>query len=493
MTTSTKTAYSLLASGFFILALLMVSCTTWCLVSTPHQWPAGDFRVIYQSAKQLKNHHPNYAVVYLGRAAQQNKMVRPPYRPNHTTPSLQPGIKGHALLPTMMRNLNTPLATSFMMPLTRWSRQDALTIWRLLCFGTLLLGIWPLIQSLTQYRHNNHQDRLMISAWIMLCTPYVLNMHLGQLGTLCFALVSLFWMWARQHLHTPIRISLGIGALAAFKPFFALYALPDFLKNKTQWAYAAAFACVCYTLPLLFLQHPIWFAHGHTLLAALHDDRALPKLLSPINGSILATVTKIMPYLLSHFGFHLTFAYVAASVPVMLLLWGLCQHILRPPLDRQQHFDVCFGLMTCALLWISPLGWQYYDCLLWLPLMLAGLRYLAFPVAIVPYCLGSALFCMNLSYPIEPYWITFLSHHPNMAYDLPWMRYFGCSLAFMGTWFALHYGYMPAKWCKIQAHHTMTQRKYHLFWAGMLGTLPTLWVHIPFVWHALHSIAPSYL
>ena len=269
------------------------------------------------------------------------------------------------------------------MPLTRWSR-------RMPChpasvmFGTVLraCGLGIQLDTTSSQQPPRPPDNLcMDHALHAPCLKYAL----GQLGTSVLRW-SLCFGCELGHLHTPIIFSWH-WCFGCVRPFCAL-CTTRFLKNKTQWA-CTAFACVCYALPLLLLQHPIWFAHGHTLLAALHDDRALPKLLSPINGSILATVTKIMPYLLSHFGFHLTFAYVAASVPVMLLLWGLCQHILRL-LDRQQHFDVCFGLMTCALLDQSSAGNTTIVC--YVPLVLAGLRYLAFPVAIVPYCLGIALF-----------------------------------------------------------------------------------------------------
>ncbi len=266
-------------------------------------------------------------------------------------------------------NAHPPTSVLLAVPLARLDYPDATLAWNLISLAALAVSFWLFNQQL--HITSSPWALLPLLAYLLLCGPFRQQMYQGQLNLVLLLLLTATWASDRSGRSLAAGTLLGLAtAIKLFPGFLVLY----FLLRRDWRAVGAtviAFGLltglttavlgattyrdyVSDVLPQVAAYESDWlnasFAGFWSRLfnPTSHQNTVIPLWTSPLLASAGTLLCRV--------------ALLAACV------WALWR--MKTPAER----DLAFGLLLPAMLLISPIAWDHYFLLLFLPVIVIWQR-----------------------------------------------------------------------------------------------------------------------
>src|SRR5262249_11951472 len=125
-------------------------------------------------------------------------------------------------------NAHPPTAVLLALPFGWIDYRTAHLVWNILCVALLIVSIQLMIRQLSIRFHA--LDLLWLVPLLLLCTPFLLHLYLGQLNLLLLALIVATWSAERSD--RPILAGFFLGTATAIKLFPGLLLLYFVLQRR---------------------------------------------------------------------------------------------------------------------------------------------------------------------------------------------------------------------------------------------------------------------
>jgi hypothetical protein len=332
-------------------------CATWIAphylqiaqISIDHP-ASSDFYKFYLSAK--RNSHGDSMYWIIPPRDQSGEPCDTPAAP--TKPSNQ---ENRFLKPLtcLHPNLNPPIFTATIQPLTNLPYMTAWIIWEIISFTCLATGTWLLNSDPATPKHLKAIRAIGLSGILLLYFPIIANYTLGQMGTIMYAILCASWRCGRSKKALRAGIWLGIGI--ALKPFFAALLIPLVaLKKKSTYISAVSTA-------ILISLMGIYLYGFDTHLEYLNSIREITWATTNWNASwqglidrsFLGSQSPTSKYAAN--GLSL----LAIATTITLGTWAIKDQNKN---SERNQWDALMAIGLPMTLLASPLGWIYYFPLL---------------------------------------------------------------------------------------------------------------------------------
>jgi len=288
-------------------------------------------------------------------------------------------------------NAHPPTSVLLGVPLAWLDYPDATLAWNLISLAALAVSLWLMNRGL--HVTASPWALLPLVTFLLLCGPFRQQVIQGQLNLVLLLLLT--GTWAADRSGRPLLAGTLLGAATAIKLFPGFLVL--YLLLRRDWRAVAA-AAVSFTiltgltagvlgtaayrdyvgnvLPQLAPYESDWlnasFAGFWSRLfnPTSHQNSVIPLWHSPALAGAGTLVCRL--------------------AVVALLVWGLRQ--MRTPGDR----DLGFGLVLVGMLLVSPVCWDHYFLLLFLPVLVLWQRLRGAGPARWLFVVIPAVFCINM-------------------------------------------------------------------------------------------------
>jgi Glycosyltransferase family 87 len=266
-------------------------------------------------------------------------------------------------------NAHPPAAILLALPLANLAYRNAALVWNLSSLGMLVASLVLVGKSL----------RIPFSFWsvfplatlLLLCTPLLMQQHLGQLNLAILLLLT--GVWAADRSGRPVVAGVCLGLATAIKLFPGFLFLYFMLRGRWKTVIAGAvslLALIGFTVALFGPE-----AYRYYFLVVLPRVAKFRGLWA--NASLVGFWVKlfdpppeyprVVPICQSPAAARLG-VLVSCSAILAVLAW-----IVRRSKSLPEQ-DLAFGLAVTAMLLVSPITWEHYLLLLLVPIALAWVR-----------------------------------------------------------------------------------------------------------------------
>lgn len=253
-------------------------------------------------------------------------------------------------------NLNHPIVTVLLLPLTALARHDAFLLWTALGSAGYLLALALAVRATGPPLGRAYLPATFALALTLPGTIYALQ--LGQFGLQLALPVVGVWLLLRRD--RMVAAGALLGVLVALKPFLFIVLLAFLVRRWWPGSVAAAGAMLALSLATLPWTGP--GAYGAWLLALRQVNWYNHGLNISLTGLLYRTVQPSPPTIVTGI------VTAAAAIVGLLLIW-------RAPLPGLRRADRDVAVLLALAILGSPLGWLYYTPLLMPTLFTAGLAW----------------------------------------------------------------------------------------------------------------------
>jgi hypothetical protein len=259
-------------------------------------------------------------------------------------------------------NAHPPTSVLLALPVAWLDYPDAMLAWNLLSLAALAASLWLMNRRLGLA--SSPWALLPLGAFLLVCGPFQQQMYQGQLNLVLLLLLTA--TWAADRAGRPLLAGALLGAATAVKLFPGFLLLYFLLRRDWRAVAATVFSFALLTGLTAAVLGP----------AAYRDYVAdvLPKVAAYQSDWLNASFAGFWSRLFdptSHQNIVIplwTSPTLAAAATLLcrvallaVLVWGLWR--IETPADR----DLGFGLLLVAMLLVSPVAWDHYFLLLFLP------------------------------------------------------------------------------------------------------------------------------
>jgi hypothetical protein len=290
-------------------------------------------------------------------------------------------------------NAHPPGAILLALPLAGLAYRDAALVWNLTSLGMLAASLCLVAKSM----------RIPISFWsifplatlLLLCTPLLMQQHLGQLNLVILLLLT--GVWTADRSGHPVMAGVCLGVATTIKIFPGFLFLYFILRGRWKTVIAGAvslFLLTGFTAALFGLEAYRYYFFD--VLPRVAKFRGLWA-----NASLVGFWVKlfdpppeyprVVPIWQSPVAARLGIA-MSCSAILAVLAW-----IIRRARSLPER-DLAFGLAVTAMLLVSPITWEHYLLLLLVPIALAWVR---LPQSDVARILFVAILVAFWSWPLQ--------------------------------------------------------------------------------------------
>ncbi len=326
--------------SIIVLLLLTASLYTHQLIILKKNFIYSDYGKFYQSLQFILQGKNAYAPIYY--------LPEPTAQKPHPTTRLLGG------------NLNPPFFNLLLLPLGLLSYAVSFYTWQII---SALCGI---LSALLLKKALDLSDSpvltLSLIAALFIYYPTYANVWLGQVALLAFPFLLGAWLAAQRGYACATGVLLAIAA--SIKLFFGLFFL--YFLIRREWRALIWFCgmlAVSFSIPLLVFgksvyfdyskvfHHVIWYAsswnaslYGFFLRFFSNTEKNIPVWSVPGLANIL---------------------YYTTTAIVSIALFKFLQPASK--IAPQQKIALDFSAVIITIMLISPLGWMYYFCYLFIP------------------------------------------------------------------------------------------------------------------------------
>lgn len=250
-----------------------------------------------------------------------------------------------------VQNLNPPFFVLLCKPLAYLNFEHALYLWQLLSFMSLVMGGLLVLKQL------NYPTNYWLLT-LCFCYPCLLNMRLGQIGTIIFFMLMLGY--DRFKAQQPILAGVIWGCITAIKFFPAL--LLVYLFSQRQFKLTLYFILsflIASLLPILIWGSAIYTEYFTVVKKVYWYGYSW-------NGSLLGFLFRSI----INFKPSLTNIYQAKIISYGGNIIGLVAYLYYFFKNYQYLTEKqAFVITLTAMIFFCPLGWLYYWPLLFFPIL----------------------------------------------------------------------------------------------------------------------------
>lgn len=258
-------------------------------------------------------------------------------------------------LPCLGPNLNPPVFTAVMLPLSQLPYREAWWTWAGFSSICIVLSAW-LLSGVGKQRDvpQRTQQTLLFVIALFAFYPTIANFGLGQLGSLLLLLLTLSWAQLRQH--RPALSGLWLGLAIAIKPFLGLILVGLIVMRRWRMALVTSGCSAFMSLAggLMFGWTPY---EDYMSLASNVSWTA-----TNWNASWIGFVDRAFISAFSRTAFDglaLSKALGWAGAALVIAVWLLRLRTLNKQ-SANAADAALFSLGVPVALLASPLGWMYY-------------------------------------------------------------------------------------------------------------------------------------
>ncbi len=283
----------------------------------------------------------------------------------------------------MHQNLNSPLHTLFLAPLSALDFHTAFWIWSIFSYACGLLA-GPLVVFNSFGRRG---WSLAAGSWILLFAyfPTFVGVYLGQFSLVLLLLIAMMWLWSRDG--KDFSAGLVLGLTISLKLFAGLFLLLFAFQQRWRLVWAALGCVILLNLiGVAALGFQPYVSYADILLHLPWHD-------SSWNASLAGFFTRVIgrseltSLTTAPLGARAVVLFCSLSLLVFIGYWVRKHHAIS---SLERH-DLFFSITLVAMLLLSPYAWIYYFPTLMVPLVVTW-RMSARGMAkrAVTYCLAGA-------------------------------------------------------------------------------------------------------
>lgn len=284
-----------------------------------------------------------------------------PERVARESPGIAPELRIDAKEdPCLGPNLNPPIFQYIASPLSKVSYKTGWWIWSLISLALTAASVSILLAFSPAPQRDKPLVFLSLLAASFFYFPSFSNFSLGQVGSLCFFLLTLSWALSKRGF--PISSGLTLGILIGLKPFFFVLILLLALANDRRTALFATLGFVCSWAAG-------WVIYGTDIYQqyfAIASDVTWNG--ARWNGSWAGVIERLLSgqvdSTLPPGSLLAKLLYSSLSLGTILVV--CCFFAMhRKKWESRQALDFVFSIGIPTSLIASPLGWSYYfPCLI---------------------------------------------------------------------------------------------------------------------------------